>query len=157
MSKPEKTNRSRNTNHGDALRGGSKTRGTGKRGRKRRKQDRRVERQDKVNARERREELDKRALMMPSIRDWAIKLCGRSTVGLIIPRHVKDLFREQGRVSTYCVAGLVLNSLHGIDSVEVEEFQPWEKMSSEQLKRLKKRQWKPHKPKNLLDIIANEL
>lgn len=151
-----KLKRSRNSSHGDALRGGSKNRGSGRRGRKRRKQDQRIERQNKVNARDRREELDKRALMMPSVRAWVVKLCGRSRVGIICPRHVKDLFRER-QVSTYCVDGLVLKSLHGVDEVWIEKFQSWEEMSSDQLGRLKRRQWKPYKGKNLLDIIAAEL
>ena len=142
-----------NTEQSDTVKGAH----CGRRGRKHRKQAKRSQKQQQLNERERKEELDRRNLMLPAILSWVTKLCSRSEAGVIVQRHIQGKYPRQMSFIAYCVDGRVTSSLMGVEKFTVREVQPWSDMSPSQLKLLVRRHWKPFWPKNILQIIADEV
>ena len=138
---------------GDNVRG----KHSGRRGRKWCKQDQKVRKQQRLNKRERKIELDKRIVVARTVADWVGKLCTRSEVGIIVPRSIKGRFPREMQFTKYCPTGLVKSAVIRLDTVYIVTVQPWIEMSSSHLESIKRRHWKPFWPKNILQIIADEL
>ena len=133
----------------------------GRRGKKHRSQDRKVQKQQRVNARERRIELDKRVPLITRVRPWMLQICSRCEFGLAIPRNKLETTKQQPHM--FCARGRVTRFIWIIDHltgrasyISVEAVQPWAEMSSGYLKRTVKRRWRPFKMKNILQILADE-
>ena len=81
----------RNSKRVEAWRGDDRdTKFSGRRGRKRRKQEQRVERQRRVNERELNDELRLRRVLDAKIKPVIDELCSRSECGIAVPLNTDD-------------------------------------------------------------------
>jgi hypothetical protein len=130
---------------------GSKGFKGGRRGRKARKKEERLARQQRVNEQEKREEMEKRRVLAAEIKPWVKKMCGRSKCGLIHPFEKTDRSIPAGPF--YSPEGGVGVRID-VDDVEIIEIIEWHELSSRVLKGISKSRWRPFRPKNILEVLA---
>ena len=131
----------------------------GRRGRKNRKEGRRKERQKQINERERQEEIEARKPLVKKLKPWIEKVCSRSKCGLAITGRFMmghTFMCAEGRVTTHRFV-LDASGRIDLDRLEPSTIQQWSDMSTSLLRSLKERRWQPFRPKNILDLIVDEI
>ena len=138
-------------------RSNGRSKNTGRRGRKHRASETKQRLRDGANAKEARVEHDKRRKLAEFIVPRIQRLCARSIVGIVVQKNVELIggkYPLDIHIMKLCANGLVKSSVWDVDRVDVRRVTYWHDLSSVCLETIKKADWKPVWPKNILDRIV---
>jgi len=130
----------------------------GRRGEKNRRQIKRVNQQRMANERDRVSELKKRPRLAKQVKEKIMLMAALCEQGIAISAHKEGsrahsphMFVAQGRV-TYSRTQEYGPRYRVV--ITVESVQPWGEMSCRFLRSIRKKLWRPHEPKSILDQIV---
>lgn len=136
-----------------------KNRNTGRRGRKKRKQETRRRTLHEQRVKEAAQEHAKRKQLAEWIEPRIAKLCGLSQVGIVVPKRLELLGgkypRRLGYFMSLCPEGLIKGSVWDVDAAHIKGFTRWLDLSSTCLTTIKREDWKPVWPKSVLDRLVD--
>ncbi|MGD9726290.1 MAG: hypothetical protein AB7L09_01440 [Nitrospira sp.] len=140
-------------------RSGGRNSNSGRRGRKYRKQEAREERKRDDRAQAARAEADECKKLREYVEPIIRKLCELSADGIVVPLQTQMVgggrYTRDNYVLTLSADGRVAHAVWGIDGVTVKSVQPWHELGSIVLTTIKSYQWKPVRPKNILDRLID--
>lgn len=82
------------------------------------------------------------------------ELCRRSSCGIATDVRSDHYI---GHRTFFCPEGRVDRSVIDVVNVSIERVTPWKELTTEYLVAVMKRQWKPFREKNVLEIIAERV
>jgi len=152
----------RNSVRMEQWRGGT-NKNEGRRGKRKRKEDQKVNKQRRANANERREELARRPGLMKRAKAKIARICDRCEQGIATAwaetppyRPVSPFtFTSEGRVTKALPVFLRTEYGHVMRVVlVVERIQRWDEMSTKFLAKIIRSPWRPFEPKTVLDLLV---
>lgn len=135
-----------------------RSRNTGRRGRKHRKEEARAQRKRAEASKALQVEYDRRKKLIEWLQPRIAMICELSELGIAIEKRTVLLGGRLPRelyITKLTSEGHVHSSTWKVDTVEIHEVTPWIELNSTVLKRFKEADWKPLWPKNILDRLVD--
>lgn len=132
-----------------------RSRNSGRRGRKQVKGALREKKKRDTFAKAQQVEHERRRHFIKDIIPWVEKMCPLSEDGIIVEKTVEGRYPHPMWFAMYCAEGYILSSVIDVHEVRIGKIERWADINSDRLKRLKKRDWKPFRPKCVLQRLAD--